>query len=179
MAAGLLSRREFEIHPDGPAVLTFKDYELKEGKFGMQLIWKFESQELREEDNKPFEPWYYTDTTISASPKNKLVKILRAFGFTDAADWDDERLNAFDIDDLLGQRVQAMFVHAKDSTGVLRSNIDSITPLRTRRPRPADDSVAAGNPNPPSAPAAPAQRPTQPVAEIGKASDPEWDDQDE
>lgn len=132
MASGLLQRKEYELHPEGPVVLTLRDYEgPMPGKFGPQIIWKFDSPEERE-DGEIFSIFYWTGTSLSSDPRNKLGKLLTAFG----ENIETLEVEDLDPDDLVGKKVQAMIVHALDGTNTMRANIDSIVALRARKPRP-------------------------------------------
>jgi hypothetical protein len=163
MAAGLLQRKEYELHPEGPVVLTLRDYDgPKDGNFGPQIEWKFDSPEERE-DGEMFAIHYWTGTALSSDPRNKLGKLLTAFGFNiESLD-----IDALDIDDLIGKKVQAMIVHAADKQGTMRANIDSMVALRKRRPDTDEKAKAVS------------------VAAAGtesggdrKAADPDWDQPD-
>ena len=129
MAAGLLERKAFELHPDGPAVLTLADYEgPKDGKFGPQIAWKFDSEEEMENGDL-FSLWYWTGTALSPDPRNKLNKLLTAFGL----DTENVEIETLDPDDLIGKKVNAMVVHGTGTDGAVRANIDSMTPVRKRK----------------------------------------------
>ncbi len=164
MPAGLLVRKEFELHPEGPVVLTLADYDgPKPGNYGPQITWKFDSTEERE-DGEMFSIHFWTGTNLSSDPRNKLGKLLTAFGFN----IETIEVEELDLDDLIGKKVQAMIVHGLDAQKQMRANIDSLVPLR-RKPRPDSDekakavSVAAAG------------------TESGgdrKAADPDWDQPD-
>ena len=172
MGTGLLQRKEYELHPQGATVLTLRDYDgPKEGNYGPQIEWKFDSTEERE-DGDFFSVHYWTGSALSSDPRNKLGKLLTAFGF-DTGTLD---LDAFDVDDLIGKKVQAMIVHAPDKQGTMRANIDSLVPIRKRRERqetaPESKSVFVASSGESRGDAKAAQ-PAAPAA----APAPDWDDE--
>jgi hypothetical protein len=145
MAAGLLERKQFVLHPQGSARLTLADYELKmDGQFGPQICWKFDSNKLMppkegSTQRLPFRQHYYTSTEYSPDPRNKLGIVLRALGVdVDQPKFDPKKL---DLDDLMGRVVEAMITHAADKQGTMRANITGLVPYA-----PEEEGAAAPSP---------------------------------
>lgn len=127
----LVKRTQFEAHPEGLTVGVLVDIQLDEqGKFGTQIRWSFDTQELMQ-DGRPFRITYWTTPTLNE--KSNLSRLLKALG-EDPEDeqWEVESVDDFDC--LLNRKVQLNIIHKRDGDTV-RARIDTIMPL-PRKPKP-------------------------------------------
>lgn len=139
MAKGVFERSTYELHPDGPVVLTLRDYDgPKDGKYGPQVCWKFDSEEEME-SGELFDLHHWTGIKLSSDSRNKLNKLLTAFGL----DTEELEVEELDLDDLIGKRVNAMIVHTPNEAGQDRAVIDSMTQFRKKKADGSSGKAAA------------------------------------
>jgi hypothetical protein len=131
----LVERKKFEMHPAGVTIGQLADVELDEqGKFGPQILWKFDTDEEMD-DGRPFRISFWTTPTLNE--KSHLWKLLQAFGEDpEDARWEVESVS--DFDDLIGRKVQLDVIHKKTPNGDV-SRVDRVMALPKRRSRAAEE----------------------------------------
>lgn len=127
----LVERKKFELHPAGVTIGQLADIAFdEEGKFGPQIVWKFDTEEVMD-DGRPFRVSYWTTPTLNE--KSHLYALLKAFGENpEDPKWEVEELS--DLDELIGRRVQLDVIHKKTENGAV-SRIDKMMALPKRRDR--------------------------------------------